>query len=70
MSGARDASSVASVAEQITETFFGQRIAVQARARACSDAITFKSLGIGLEDLAVAALVYDRALASGCCKPL
>jgi len=30
----------------------------------------FKSLGIGLEDLAVASLVYDRAMASGRIKPL
>ena len=35
------------------------------------EAITlFKSLGIGLEDLAVASLVYDRAMASGRFKPL
>jgi ornithine cyclodeaminase/alanine dehydrogenase-like protein (mu-crystallin family) len=35
------------------------------------NAITlFKSLGIGLEDLAIASLVYDRAAASGRCKPL
>jgi alanine dehydrogenase len=35
------------------------------------DAITlFKSLGIGLEDLAIASLVYDRAMASGRFKPL
>jgi hypothetical protein len=33
------------------------------------DAITlFKSLGIGLEDLAIASLVYDRAVASGRCE--
>ena len=30
----------------------------------------FKSLGIGLEDLAVASVVYDRAMASGRFKPL
>ncbi|HEY6259425.1 MAG TPA: ornithine cyclodeaminase family protein [Xanthobacteraceae bacterium] len=35
------------------------------------DAITlFKSLGIGLEDLAIASLLYDRAMASGRFKPL
>jgi len=35
------------------------------------DAITlFKSLGVGLEDLAIASLVYDRAAASGRFKPL
>jgi len=35
------------------------------------DAITlFKSLGVGLEDLAIASLVYDRAMASGRFKPL
>jgi ornithine cyclodeaminase/alanine dehydrogenase-like protein (mu-crystallin family) len=35
------------------------------------DAITlFKSLGIGLEDLAIASVVYDRAMASGRFKPL
>ena len=30
----------------------------------------FKSLGVGLEDVAVASVVYDRALASGRFKPL
>jgi alanine dehydrogenase len=35
------------------------------------DAVTlFKSLGVGLEDLAIASLLYDRAVASGRCKPL
>ncbi len=35
------------------------------------DAITlFKSLGVGLEDLAIASLLYDRAMASGRFKPL
>jgi len=35
------------------------------------DAITlYKSLGIGIEDLAIASLVYDRAMASGRFKPL
>lgn len=36
-----------------------------------ADAITlFKSLGVGLEDLAIASLLYDRAVASGRFKPL
>jgi ornithine cyclodeaminase/alanine dehydrogenase-like protein (mu-crystallin family) len=36
-----------------------------------ASAITlFKSLGVGLEDVAVASIIYDRALASGRCKPL
>ncbi len=30
----------------------------------------FKSLGVGLEDVAVAAIIYDRAIASGRFKPL
>ena len=30
----------------------------------------FKSLGVGLEDLAIASLLYDRAKASGRFKPL
>jgi ornithine cyclodeaminase/alanine dehydrogenase-like protein (mu-crystallin family) len=30
----------------------------------------FKSLGVGLEDLAIASLLYDRAMASGRIKPL
>lgn len=35
------------------------------------DSITlFKSLGVGLEDLAIASLLYDRAMASGRFKPL
>ena len=35
------------------------------------DAITlFKSLGVGLEDLAIASLLYDRAVASGRFTPL
>jgi alanine dehydrogenase len=35
------------------------------------DAITvFKSLGVGLEDLAIGSLLYDRAIASGRFKPL
>ena len=39
--------------------------------RASSDQITlFKSLGVGLEDLAAASIVYDRALAAGAGRPL
>ena len=35
------------------------------------DALTlFKSLGVGLEDVAVASVIYDRAVASGRFKPL
>jgi ornithine cyclodeaminase/alanine dehydrogenase-like protein (mu-crystallin family) len=35
------------------------------------DAVTlFKSLGVGLEDLAIGSLLYDRAAASGRMKPL
>jgi ornithine cyclodeaminase/alanine dehydrogenase-like protein (mu-crystallin family) len=30
----------------------------------------FKSLGVGLEDLAVASVIYDRAMASGRFKPV
>jgi ornithine cyclodeaminase/alanine dehydrogenase-like protein (mu-crystallin family) len=30
----------------------------------------FKSLGVGLEDVAAASVVYDRAIASGRFKPL
>jgi ornithine cyclodeaminase/alanine dehydrogenase-like protein (mu-crystallin family) len=30
----------------------------------------FKSLGVGLEDVAVASVIYDRAMASGRFKPL
>ena len=30
----------------------------------------FKSLGVGLEDVAAAAVIYDRAMASGRFKPL
>jgi ornithine cyclodeaminase/alanine dehydrogenase-like protein (mu-crystallin family) len=36
-----------------------------------ASAITlFKSLGVGLEDVAVASIIYDRAVASGRFKPL
>jgi alanine dehydrogenase len=41
-----------------------------ARARDPAAITLFKSLGIGLEDLAIASLVYDRAMASGRFKPL
>jgi len=39
---------------------------------ACDDRATtlFKSLGVGLEDVAVASIIYDRAMASGRFKPL
>ena len=30
----------------------------------------FKSLGVGLEDVAAASVIYDRAMASGRFKPL
>lgn len=39
-------------------------------ARADGALTLFKSLGVGLEDVAAAALVYDRALASGRFKPV
>jgi alanine dehydrogenase len=38
--------------------------------RGDSDITLFKSLGIGLEDLAAASLVYDRAIESGAGRPL
>ena len=47
-----------------------QMVAAPPRERAADAVTLFKSLGIGLEDLAIAALVYERALASGRCKPL
>jgi ornithine cyclodeaminase/alanine dehydrogenase len=43
----------------------GPRIAHDAKAHTL-----FKSLGVGLEDVAAAAIVYDRAMASGRFKPL
>jgi alanine dehydrogenase len=47
------------------------RIVGSAGFRRDHDAITlFKSLGVGLEDLAIASLLYDRAAASGRFKPL
>src|SRR4029077_17293987 len=47
------------------------RIVGSAGFRRDPDAITlFKSLGVGLEDLAIASLLYDRAIASDRFKPL
>ena len=47
------------------------RILAEPGFRRDPDAITlFKSLGVGLEDLAIASLLYDRAMASGRFKPL
>jgi len=47
------------------------RIAGLPAAERDPNAITlFKSLGVGLEDLAIASLVYDRAMATGRFKPL
>ncbi len=47
------------------------RILAEPGFRRDPDAITlFKSLGVGLEDLAIASLLYDRAAASGRFKPL
>jgi alanine dehydrogenase len=47
------------------------RVVGAERVRLDRDAITlFKSLGVGLEDLAIASLLYDRAVASGRFKPL
>jgi alanine dehydrogenase len=47
------------------------RIVAAERMRRDHDAITlFKSLGVGLEDLAIGSLLYDRAVASGRFKPL
>jgi alanine dehydrogenase len=45
-------------------------VAAPARERDPGAITLFKSLGMGLEDLAIASLVYDRAVASGRCKPL
>jgi ornithine cyclodeaminase/alanine dehydrogenase-like protein (mu-crystallin family) len=39
-------------------------------ARGATAHTLFKSLGVGLEDVAAASIVYDRAMASGCYKPL
>lgn len=47
------------------------RIVAAPRAPRAPGAVTlFKSLGVGLEDLAIASLIYDRAMASGRFKPL
>jgi ornithine cyclodeaminase/alanine dehydrogenase-like protein (mu-crystallin family) len=47
------------------------RIVAAERVRRDDDAITlFKSLGVGLEDLAIGSLLYDRAVASGRFEPL
>jgi ornithine cyclodeaminase/alanine dehydrogenase-like protein (mu-crystallin family) len=47
------------------------RIVAAPRAPRAREAITlFKSLGVGIEDLAIASLLYDRAAASGRFKPL
>jgi alanine dehydrogenase len=47
------------------------RIIGAPRMRRDHDAVTlFKSLGVGLEDLAIGSLLYDRAAASGRCKPV
>jgi ornithine cyclodeaminase/alanine dehydrogenase-like protein (mu-crystallin family) len=47
------------------------RIVASPGVRRDHDAVTlFKSLGVGLEDLAIASLLYDRAAASGRFKPL
>jgi ornithine cyclodeaminase/alanine dehydrogenase-like protein (mu-crystallin family) len=43
----------------------GPRIAHDAKAHTL-----FKSLGVGLEDVAAASIIYDRAMASGRFKPL
>jgi ornithine cyclodeaminase/alanine dehydrogenase len=47
-----------------------QIVAAQSFAREPGALTVFKSLGVGLEDLAAASLIYDRALASGKFKPL
>jgi alanine dehydrogenase len=41
-----------------------------AMAREASAVTLFKSLGVGLEDVAVASIIHDRAMASGRFKPL
>jgi ornithine cyclodeaminase/alanine dehydrogenase-like protein (mu-crystallin family) len=47
-----------------------QIVAAPAFAREPGALTVFKSLGVGLEDLAAASLIYDRAMASGHFKPL
>jgi ornithine cyclodeaminase/alanine dehydrogenase-like protein (mu-crystallin family) len=45
-------------------------VASPAVSRDASAITLFKSLGVGLEDVAVASLIYDRAIASGRFRPL
>jgi ornithine cyclodeaminase/alanine dehydrogenase-like protein (mu-crystallin family) len=45
-------------------------VAAPAAARDPQAITVFKSLGVGLEDLAIGSLLYDRAMASGRFKPL
>jgi alanine dehydrogenase len=45
-------------------------VAAPRAARDASAVTLFKSLGVGLEDVAAASIVYDRAMASGRFKPL
>jgi len=47
-----------------------QIVAAPAPPRDAAAITLFKSLGVGLEDLAIASLIYDRATASGRFKPL
>lgn len=47
-----------------------QIVAAPLAARDPTAITLFKSLGVGLEDLAIASLIYDRAVASGRFKPL
>ena len=45
-------------------------IAIRNRPRDPAAVTVFKSLGVGLEDVAAASVVYDRAMASGRFNPL
>jgi ornithine cyclodeaminase/alanine dehydrogenase-like protein (mu-crystallin family) len=47
-----------------------QIVAAPSFAREAGALTVFKSLGVGLEDVAAASLIYDRAMASGRFKPL
>ena len=47
-----------------------QVVGAERMARDAGAITLFKSLGVGLEDVAAASLVYDRAMASGRFKPL
>ena len=47
-----------------------QVVAAERMVREAGAITLFKSLGVGLEDVAAASLVYDRAMASGRFKPL